>query len=82
LGVQSCLRPQFRLLYSGKVVLDESKVIVCHRAVTGEPGRTTSLWLVCQVEGVALVEEVGCPAFAAVRGVEPILLQTISKGLK
>jgi hypothetical protein len=71
--MQTCLRPQLRFLNCGEVVLYECEVIVGQCSITGKPWGTTALWLVGKVKSIAPRKEVGRPAFAAIRRVEPVL---------
>jgi hypothetical protein len=73
LRVQGCLGVGGEILWCGELLFEGFDGEERELAFAGEPRGAASLGLVGQVDRVALLEEAGGPAFAAVRGVEPVL---------
>jgi hypothetical protein len=73
LRVQSCLGVGGEVLWCGELLFEGFDGEERELAVAGEPRGAASLGLVGQVDRVALLEEVGGPALAAVGGVDPVL---------
>jgi hypothetical protein len=73
LRVQVCLGPGVEFLAGGEEILHECCVADGDAAVGGDPWGAAALWLVGEVDGVALGEEVGGPSCTSVWGVEPVL---------
>ena len=66
------IRQGYRFLWRGEDIGGSFSRECYSLAVVRKPRRATSLGLIGKIDDVALTQEVGCPAFSAVRCVEPV----------